>query len=105
MFLSYLWSAEAGPQKDQYDIAALNEKHIVEKILQAAGAIREKHSRLSSASGNMYVVCCGLIPMRTPFSDSAVTMFLRAAASIKKDVGVKSFDNVILRSSSPSKML
>lgn len=101
-----MWSAEAGPQKDQYDIAALNEKHIVEKILQAAGTIREKHSRLSDASGQMYVgFLCGMKSLSQPFSDNAFTVLNRAATSIKKEVGAKSFDNVILRSSSPSKML
>jgi hypothetical protein len=34
-------------------MAALNEKHIVEKVLQAAGKIREKHARLADTSGKM----------------------------------------------------
>ena len=34
-------------------MASLNEKHIVEKVLQAAGNIREKHARLADTSGKM----------------------------------------------------
>lgn len=95
--------SEAGPQKDQYDMAALNEKHIVEKVLQAAGNIRERHARLADTSGKMYVVCIYETSMLKTLSVCTVCVYVCRA--IKKDVGAKSFDNVILRSSSPSKIL
>ena len=42
--------SEAGPQKDQYDIAALNEKHIVERMQQVVATIRQRHERVIGAS-------------------------------------------------------
>mmetsp|Transcript_14032 Transcript_14032/g.20974 ORF Transcript_14032/g.20974 Transcript_14032/m.20974 type:complete len:778 (-) Transcript_14032:142-2475(-) len=41
---------EAGPQKDQYDIAALNEQHIVNKVMQVLGSIRERHAEQKAAA-------------------------------------------------------
>ena len=50
MSLFVLCFSEAGPQKDQYDIAALNEKHIVERIQQVVATIRQRHERVIGAS-------------------------------------------------------
>jgi len=42
--------SEAGPQKDQYDLAALNEQHIVSRVL---GALRLRHQAKSDSDGLM----------------------------------------------------